>query len=199
MNLNWGFISLRRQRLIIVTTLIVSLGVIGILTSLPNSQSCPVEVTAMRFEPSGIRDEHGQVYLLVTLSVTNRDAIRHWFGAGTNIEAKVANRWVQIEQPFNFGGLPPGKGNHELLLMPANASGCRLRMEHLSEHRDSRFLSLIGPSGRRLVSNSPILRKLLWPKQSKPMFPPGVRPEFTEIVVEVELPQFDVVSRKTLH
>lgn len=197
-NPNWRLISLRRHRLIIVITLIVSLGVIGILISLPNSQSCPVEVTAMRFEPSGIRDEHGQVYLLVTLSVTNRDAIRHWFGAGTNIEAKVANRWVQIGQPFNFGSLAPGKGTHELLLLPGNASACRLRMEHLSEHRDSRFLSLMGPGGRRLVSNSPILRKLLWPKQSKPMFPPGVRPALPEIVVEIELPQFDVLAWETL-
>lgn len=149
----------------------------------------------MRFEPSGIRDEHGQEALLVTLSVTNRDAIHHWFGAGTNIEAKVANRWVPIEQPFNFGTLPPGKGIHELLLMPANAKACRLRMDHLSEHGDSRFLRLMGTSGRRLVSNSPILRKLLWPKQSKPMFPPDVRPEFTEIVVEVELHQFDAISK----
>jgi hypothetical protein len=130
----------------------------------------------------------------VTLSVTNRDAIYHVFRAGTNIEAKVANRWVQIGQPFNFGSLAPGKGTHELLLLPGNASACRLRMGHLSQHRDSRFLRLIGPGGRRLVSSTPILRKLLWPKP-KPMFPPGGRPEYTEILVEVELPKFDVISR----
>jgi hypothetical protein len=170
-------------------------GAFLILITLPNSRSCPVEVTAVRFEPSGIRDEHGQAALLVTLSVTNRDAIYHVFRAGTNIEAKVANRWVQIGQPFNFGSLAPGKGTHELLLLPGNASACRLQMGHLSQHRDSRFLRLIGPGGRRLVSSTPILRKLLWPKQSKPMFLPGVRPEFTEIVFEVELPKFDVISK----
>jgi hypothetical protein len=177
-----------------VIILIVSLGVIGIVITLPNTQRYPVEVAAVRFEPSGIRDEHGQAALLVTLSVTNRDAIYHAFRAGTNIEAKVSNRWVQFGQPFNFGSLAPGKGTHELLLLPGNASACRLQMGHLPQHRDSRFLRLIGPGGRKLVSSSPILRKLLWPKP-KPMFLPGVRPEYTEIVVEVELPKFDVISR----
>ena len=84
--------------------------------------------------PSGMMDDDGSESWLVTLSISNGSAgrltvAREWL----NVEAKVANHWVEAATLESLGDLPRRGTREVLILVPFRADACRLDIKYLPE------------------------------------------------------------------
>jgi hypothetical protein len=151
----------------------------------------PVGMSLAKIEPSGMVDENGKEPLLVTLTVSNLDSVAVMFEQGTNFQARVAGRWVEVSQDFGFQVVPSRRKHNHMFLMPAGAEACRFRLNYQTEMWKSRVMAVLGPKGRAAVAKVPWLYKRICPNQYATM---RVPPSYREIELEVSLPGGDSAS-----
>ncbi len=125
----------------------------------------PLKLTVTGVEPAGIVDEAGDEMQLWSLTVTNTDSVRILMEKQPAVEFRVGDNWVVTEKGLDFGRVEPNHGATEELLVPANATACRVRLTYQTEIWKVRLLQFLGTSGRRQLARVPWLVKHLWPDQ----------------------------------
>lgn len=124
--------------------------------------SAPLELTLTNEEPSGVLDEEGRELSLVSLCIGNTDRVRVMIEKDPHFEINAGGRWKAVAQPLNFGRIDANGSLVEQIVVPANATGCRLRLRYQTETWRSRLHARIGDSGRRRLLRIPWLCKMLW-------------------------------------
>ncbi|HVV70753.1 MAG TPA: hypothetical protein VHI52_04520 [Verrucomicrobiae bacterium] len=102
---------------------------------------CPVTLTRLGMEPSGISGDNGAEFQLVTFGLSNRSDGRLTFAQeGITAEAKVGQKWVAAGPVSNVLEVEVGQRRDMTVLMPPEAEGCRLRITYLPEPLKLRFV-----------------------------------------------------------
>ncbi|MCX6923360.1 MAG: hypothetical protein NT154_09155 [Verrucomicrobia bacterium] len=153
---------MRVRRPIVVTLLLA--GVAGLIAALVPPSRCPLEVKLSRIVPSGIFNDDGNEYLLMYLTIRNRETRSFIFEANWTIQAKLTNCWGEVPQIPAFPTIYPGKTATALAMVPAGMDACRLRVNFRMAYQTwkARLLEMIGLRGRTLLAKSPLLCKLVW-------------------------------------
>lgn len=123
---------------------------------------CPIVLTVIASEPSGMLDDSGSEFQLVTVRLNNGDSGRLTLAEeGIHGEAKVGNHWVDAEVLSNV--LDVARHRDLLILIPSGAESCRLSIEYLPEPINLKLLHLCGSLGLRRLS--------WWPAVAQRCFP----------------------------
>ncbi len=133
----WQIGTVMRVRKAIAAAIGVSLvGLLAVLVWPRTTVRLPPTLNIVSMEPAEIVDDDGEDMWLVTLGLRNLDSrppspenCLNVKNAGGAIEAKVANRWVQVEGALDCG-LAPGGNCERLFLMPARIEGCRVSLKY---------------------------------------------------------------------
>jgi len=170
----------------IVVALLLS-GVAGLVAALVSASRCPLEVKLSAIEPSGIVDDHANEYLLIYLTIRNRENRSSVFEANCSIQAELTNCWVEMPRTFAVSTIFPGKSATAFLIVPAETDACRLRVKlrMACQTWKARLLDMTGLRGRTLLANSPLLCKLVWPDERRAV---RVSRRWRQITVDVALP-----------
>jgi len=107
-------------------------GLMGVLWLVVSRSSCPVVLTIVGKEPSGMMQEDEAEFQILTLRMRNCTAGRLTFADdGIRAEAKVRNQWVAanpVSKPLDVGSY-----GDLMVLVPSGAEGCRLGISYLPE------------------------------------------------------------------
>jgi hypothetical protein len=126
--------------------------------------SCgPFEANVVSIEPSGIFDEAGAEFWLVSMNLSNQgNGLILLDSEQARIEAKVIDRWVGTPEPFRLSSILPGRPNGAQFLLPANANACRLHLTYsFRTHRlDGRFTQWTWVRFPGLYGTNPFGREL---------------------------------------
>jgi hypothetical protein len=106
---------------------------------------CPFGCRFVTAEPSGIIDDAGAEFSLVTLSLGNsRSAGLQAASGPARVQARIGNRWVAVENYYGLGNkngyLYPGAGKELILAIPPGAEACRLSFSYGVEPIKSQIL-----------------------------------------------------------
>ena len=144
----------------------VTLGLAGIvlIVSLIFRLRCPISVKLVNLEPAGMVDYAGAQLRVATLNVDNRDSGGLEFRKNKTFEARVGNRWIEVDQPFYVDWLPPACQTELLLLMPAGSDACRVRFSYQRELFKWRLWRCLGSIGQRALGRFPSLYSALRPQ-----------------------------------
>jgi hypothetical protein len=118
----------------------------ALLAALVGPSRCPVELGFMKMEPAEIVASDGTKMYLVDLRVVNRQPAAVEFRDPVHCEAKVANHWVEAPDTWtihSIAGFRPRRkapaapdvmlvpsAAEVTLLVPADATACRFRLEY---------------------------------------------------------------------
>jgi hypothetical protein len=162
---------MRPRRLIFVTAAVA--GVAGLLAVLVWPSRCPITVKLVNVEPAGVIDDAGLEMSLVTLAVSScAEAVpsaNHTLYLGNrraNVEAKVANRWVEVQDSFYLDRLAPGEESEVTLLLPAGTEICRLHLKYALASWKWRLAGLLARCGMRMSPK--FYRWVGWPEGRNP-------------------------------
>ena len=137
---------------------------IGIFAWMLWGSNCPLFLTVIASEPSGMLDDSGSEFQLVTVRINNSDAGRLTLAEeGIRGEAKVGNHWVDAEVLSNVPDV--GRQRDLLILVPSSAESCRFAIQYLPEPISLKFMHLCGNLG--------LWRHSWWRTVSKRCFPVG--------------------------
>ena len=96
---------------------VAAVGLVGLLVAISWPSRCLVDLKLLGMEPSGIGDDDGSEYWLVTLSISNRSAGTLFVAReGQSAEARAANRWGET-LPLEAVADLPGHGMREVLML----------------------------------------------------------------------------------
>lgn len=125
-----------RNVVLAITSAIALAGLLAAVIWPAQAERCPVALSVARTEPSGIFDDAGVEMWMATLSISNSDARPgtpenglYVKNSGRGIEAKVANRWIELE-----GGMACRLDRHgnatRMFLLPPGAEFCRVCLKY---------------------------------------------------------------------
>jgi len=117
----------------------------------------------------------------------SKDRERPWM----ELQAKVADRWVQVTNYWDTIGLLQPKGKAEaLILAPRGTEMCRLGLEYQLEPFKWRLYRKLGPRAWSLLHKFPRSCNWVWPP-----WRPGIPyrqwgpPHWTPLIMEVRFPE----------
>jgi len=106
----------------------------------------PVFLTVIGSTPSGMVDDNGQEFQVLTVRINNRDSGRLTLAEdGICAEAKVSGYWVGAQDLSTV--LDVGTYRDLLVLVPYNSEGCRLAIEYLPEPLNLKAMRMCGRLG----------------------------------------------------
>jgi hypothetical protein len=172
---------------------IAAVGLVGFALAIGWPSRRPIELKLVGMSPSGMMDDDGSEPWLVTLSVSNCSAgvltvSKEWL----NVEAKVANRWVQATNRASVGDLARHETREVLILVPFGADSCRLGIEYLPEPLHLRLIGVAGDLGVWQHSWCRALARRVFPvRWLEPLRSDyvGRSPHWRRMKTEIALPQ----------
>src|SRR5215471_18867653 len=112
---------------------------VGIFACVVCGSNCPVSLTVIDSEPSGVQDDNGNEYQILTVRMSNTDSGRLTLAEdGIRAEARVRDRWVEAKSLSTVHDV--GGYRDLLVLAPYNAEGCRLGIDYLPEPLNLRMM-----------------------------------------------------------
>lgn len=148
--------------------------------------SIPLQLQLAHIESADVVDDSGNEMRLWTLSITNTDSVWLEVEKHPTVEFEADDIWVSAEQELDFGLVAPAQHSTQILLLPADAMACRLRVNYRTEPWNARLLQWLGDSGRRQLIRLPWLANLLWTDQWN-RFPGPPRWQRAELTVDAPL------------
>jgi hypothetical protein len=155
-------------RTFIVIILFATTGLAAVLGLSRWPSRAPVELKLVSATPIG--SVNGKEFMLLTLTISNRDSHSIVFNPVEDIEAKVGGRWIGVDQEFRGQLIAAGRKIQKSLFLPGGAKECRLRFRfhswnHQSDTWMSQLLRRLGPKAVRFVAKSQLLGKWVWPDE----------------------------------
>jgi hypothetical protein len=142
----------------------VGLLVLGFSAFVLSGSRCPVFLTVAGKEPSGVLDDNGEEFQVLTVRMNNRDSGELTVAEeGIHGEAKVGNHWVKARVLSTV--LDVRRYRDVLVVVPYNAEDCRLSIEYLPVPLNLRFMSMCARLG--------LWRLSLWRALATRCFPVG--------------------------
>jgi|ERR1017187_1201868 hypothetical protein len=132
----------------LVVVAVAAAGLAGLLATASWRSRCPVDLRLVSRAPSGTVDDDGTEPWLVTLSISNCSAgvltfAQEWM----NVEAKVANRWIEPRNLAYVGDLEWHAKEEVLVLVPFGTDTCRLGIKYLPEPLNLRLMRMAANLG----------------------------------------------------
>lgn len=113
-----------------ITLAILGLGTVS-LVALLFGRACPAVAKVAGIEPSGIFDDAGAEFWLVSINLSNQANAPIVLGPGrVRVEAKVLGHWVETPEQLRLSSIPPNESRTAQFLMPADAGACRLQFTY---------------------------------------------------------------------
>jgi hypothetical protein len=137
---------------------------VGIFVWVICGSNCPIFLTVIASGPSGVLDDTGNEYQILTVRMSNSDSGRLTLAEnGIRAEARVGGRWVEAKSLSTV--LDVGRYRDLLVLAPYNAEGCRLGIDYLPEPLNLRLMRACGHVG--------LWRVAWWRTVARRCFPVG--------------------------
>lgn len=167
-----------------VVSLLIAIGVMSVW--ILRTLRCPLKVTVVSVEPSGMVDAAGVEALYVTLELWNQSDTRLWLSRDDKrIEARRTEDWQVVESSYSINSHLFGRQRDQLAFaVPGRSRACRLVAQYQVEPFSKALWRKLGAVGQRrlgkLIPNSTVK----WLSTSSPPSANGYRP----VTLELPLP-----------
>lgn len=180
---------------VVLTAVAIALAALFTAVAVLPSKRPPVAVKVMGFEPAGIFDDTGEMWM-VKVRIWNQQAGRGrpllYVKGDEKSACRVANRWSRLGDIAGTCALY-GYGQHELLfLVPPRTDRCRVSLQWTHSHLKSGRLWWLAEELPAL----PRVRAWLWKLGTPPTYAPNSR--WWEFTVEFSLPPTPVDDRSAI-
>ncbi len=184
-------VAMRRRGSIVISMPVGA--VVALLLAFAWARPCPLDLKLVSVETCDVWDEAGNQPVLVTLSLSSQDRVSVLSQTNAAFQARINNRWVDLNQTLKPGTIRPGQGYQAPVLMPAGTDACRLSLDYQYQYElrtwKHGFIDLIGLRARTFVAKSPILSKWVWPDEFEVI---RVASESKRVTLEMSLLRHDV-------
>jgi hypothetical protein len=122
---------MRNRKTVVVAAAVAGVGWLLALVLLPSRPA--LEVRIANTQPAGMLDDTGAEMSLVTLAIRRSPHSRNTLYFGNNpakVEARVAGRWLEVQNSFSVGALGTNETKEVLLLVPGGADLCRIHLRY---------------------------------------------------------------------